>query len=60
MLTNSLKISDTSKIKIFELISFQSDQNIWQKYYSRDLMSVLESLTCWLFLSVLRQGFLGI
>ena len=26
MLTNSLKISDTTKTEFFELISFQSDQ----------------------------------
>ena len=30
-LTNSLKISDTTKTEPLELISFQSDQKIWQK-----------------------------
>ena len=31
MLTNSLKISDTTKKQFFEVIFFQSDQKIWQK-----------------------------
>ena len=38
MLTNSLKISDTTKIKFFELIFSQSDQKKkWQKYCRLDL-----------------------
>ena len=40
MLTNSLKISDTSKTELLELISFQSDQKIWQKYCRTDLNCV--------------------
>ena len=31
MLTNSLKISDTAKKDVLEVICFQSDQKIWQK-----------------------------
>ena len=46
MLTNSLKISDTTKTERFKLILFQSDQKIRQKYCSADLSSVLERLTC--------------
>ena len=40
MLRNSLKISDTSKTELLELISFQSDQKIWQKYCRADLNCV--------------------
>ena len=36
MLRNSLKISDTTKTELFELIFFQSDQKIWQKYCRAD------------------------
>ena len=63
MLTNSLKISDTTKTEFFELIFFQSDQKIWQKYCRADLSSdsdPLNPLTCWLSISVLTRGFLGI
>ena len=60
MLTNNLKISDKTKTQFFDLISFQSDQIIWQKYFSADLNSVYDPLTCWLSLSVLTRGFLGI
>ena len=60
MLTNNLKISDKTKTQFFDLISFQSDQKIWQKYSSADLNSVYDPLTCWLSLSVLTRGFLGI
>ena len=60
MLTNSLKISDTTKTEFFELIYFQSDQEIWQKPFLADLSSVLEPLPRWLPISVLTQGFLGI
>ena len=60
MLTNNLKISDKTKTQFFDLISFQSDQIIWQKYSSADLNSVYDPLTCWLSLSVLTRGFLGI
>ena len=31
MLRNSLKNTDTTKTEFFEMISFQSDQKIWQK-----------------------------
>ena len=63
MLTNSLKISDTTKREFFELMFFQSDQKIWQKYCRADLSSdsdPLNPLTCWLSISVLTRGFLGI
>ena len=43
MLTNSLKFSDTTKAEFVQLISFQSDQKIWQKYCSEELGSVLET-----------------
>ena len=58
MLTNSLKISQTTKNDIFELIFFQRDQKIWQKYCRADLCSVSDPLTYWLSRSVLLRGFL--
>ena len=60
MLTNSLKISDTTKTESFELILFQSDQEIWQKYSRADLNSLDDTLICWLYINVLTRGFLGI
>ena len=60
MLANSLKISDTTKREFLELISFQSDQKIWQKYCRNELGSVSNTLTCWLSISVLARGFLTI
>ena len=60
MLTSSLKISDTSKTEFFELIFFQSNQKIWEKYFCPDLSSVSDPLTCWLYISVLIRGSLGI
>ena len=60
MLTNSLKIQKNTKTEFFELILFQKDQKIWQKYCRADLSSVLERLTCWLLISALTRGFLGI
>ena len=60
MLTTSLQISDTSKKELLELISFQSDQKIWQKYYSADLRSLSDRLACWLSIIVLTWGFFGI
>ena len=59
MLTNSLKISDTTKREFFELIIFQSNEKIRQKYCRADLWSVSDTLTCWLFISVLMRGFFG-
>ena len=46
MLTKRLKILDTTKTKVLELISFQTDQKIWQKYCRADLGSVSDPLTC--------------
>ena len=60
MLTNSLKISDTTKTEFFELIFFQSGQKIWKKYCRADLGSPSDLLICWLSVSVLTRGFLGI
>ena len=60
MLTNNLKISDTTKTECFGPISFQSDQKIWQKYWRADLSSVSDRLTYWLSLSVLTGSFLVI
>ena len=60
MLTNSLKISSTTKKKFFDRISFQNVQKIWQKYWRADLRNLSEPLTCPVSISVLRQGFLGI
>ena len=57
---NTLKISNTTKTELFELISFQSDQKIWQKYYRADLScdaDPLNPLTCWLSISLLTRGF---
>ena len=45
MLTNSLKISDTTKIEFFQLISFHSDQKIWKKYCRADLSNLSDMLT---------------
>ena len=60
ILTNSLKISGSTKKEFFELISFQSIQKIWQEYCSADLSSISDPLTYWLSLSGLIRGFLGI
>ena len=60
MLTNSLKISETTKTQFFELIFFQSDQRIWQKYCRGDLSNLSDPLTFWLSLSVLTRGFFNI
>ena len=63
MLTNNLKISDTTETQFFELIFFQSDRKIYRKYSCADLRSdsdPLDPLTCWLSISVLTRGFLVI
>ena len=60
MLTNSVKISHTTKTEFLEVISFQSDQKIRQKYCRADLSSFSDTLTCWLSTSVLTQRFLAI
>ena len=44
----SLKVWDTDKKKFFKLISFQSNQKIWPKYFCEDLSSLSDTLTCWL------------
>ena len=40
MLRNSPKISNTTKTGPSELIFFQSDQKIWQKYYRAYLRNI--------------------
>ena len=60
MLTNSLKISDTTKTEFIELKFFQSDKKTWQNYYPADLNSVLDPLTCLPVIGLLTGGFLGI
>ena len=60
MLTNSLKISDTTKTEFFVLIFFLNDKKIWQKYFRAYLSSVPDPLTCCLSISVITRGFLGI
>ena len=60
MLTNSLKISDTTKTKFFELIFFHIAQKIREKYWHADLGGFSNPLTCWLPINVLTRGFLGI
>ena len=40
MLTNSLKISDTTKTELFKVILFVNHQRIREKYYRVDLSSV--------------------
>ena len=46
MLTNSLKISDTTKTEFLELIFFHTDQKLRQSYCHADLSSVSDPLTC--------------
>ena len=55
-----IKILDTTKTEFLELISFRSDQKMWQKYGRADLSNLLDTLTYWLSISVLTRGFLGI
>ena len=60
MLTNSLKIWDTTKKKLLELKFFQIDRKIWKNYTREDFSRVSDPLTCWLSISVPTQQFLGI
>ena len=54
------EISDTTKTEFPKLISFQSDQKIWQKDCRAGLSSLSDRLPCWLSISVLTRSFLGI
>ena len=45
MLKKSLKIIDTTKAEFLELIFFQSDQKICEKFSLADLISVPDHLT---------------
>ena len=60
MLTNTLKISDTTKTEFLELKFFQIDKKILQNFYGKDFSSVSDILTCWLSISALTRDFLGI
>ena len=60
MLTNGFKISDTTETEPFELILFQSDEKMCQKNYPADWRNLSDRLTCWLSVSNLTWGFLGI
>ena len=60
MLKKCLKISDTTKTEFLELIFFQSDEKISEKYCRADLGIVSEPLKCWLSINVLKRCFLGI
>ena len=60
MLTSSVKISDTTKKTFFELILFQTDQKISEKYCRADSCIVSDRLISWLSISVLTRSFLGI
>ena len=46
MLTNCLKIPDTTETEFFGLIFFKAYQKIQQKYCHSELSSVLDELTC--------------
>ena len=60
MSTDILKILDATKPGFLELIFFQRDQKIWQKYCCADLRGLANPLTCWASISVLTRGFSGI
>ena len=46
MLINSLNIPDNPKTEFFEMILFESDQKIGQRYCRADLSSAFQPLTC--------------
>ena len=46
--------------RTFKLKFFQSDWKIWKDYCRADLSSISDPLTCWLSISLLTRGFLGI
>ena len=56
MLSNSFKISHTTKTKFFELKLFQTDQKIRQNCCRVDLESVLDPFTSLLSICVLTRG----
>ena len=57
MLTNSLKISDTTKTEPFEPVFCLSDQKLWQKHCRADLTCLSDSFTSWPSISFLTRGF---
>ena len=60
MVTDGLKISDTTKTEVFEVICFRNDEKTWQKSCGADLRSLSGPSTSWLSISVLTGGFLDI
>ena len=45
MLKNSLIVLDTTKTQFMELILFQSNKTIWEKYCREELSNALKPLT---------------
>ena len=45
MLTNSLKILDTTQNESLELKAWQKDQKLWENYCREDFSSVLDPST---------------
>ena len=60
MLTNSLKILDTTENQSCEHNFLQKDKKVWENYCRADVSSVSDHSTCWLSISVETWGFLGI
>ena len=60
MLRNSLKILDTNKTGLFELIFLLNEQKIWQRFCHAGLDNVSNPLKCWLCVSILTRVFFGI
>ena len=60
MLTNSLKIPDTTKTEFFALKFSQSDEKIWKNYFWAELSSVSKPLRCWLSINVVTRAFLDL
>ena len=60
MLTNSLKILDTTENESLERKFLQKDKKIWQNYCRADVSSVSDHTTCWLSISVQTRGLLVI
>ena len=58
VLTNTPKISKFNKGDIFQLISAQSNQKIWQRGFHADFPSVWHPLTCWLPKDFVKPRFL--
>ena len=46
MITEGLRVSDTTEAEFLELIFFQIDEKISEKYWRADLCSFSDPLTC--------------